>query len=187
MRSNMRPIQTHYAGCRFRSRLEARWAVFFDHLNIAWDYEKQGYDLGDAGPYLPDFWLEDLEIWFEVKGEHGLEDYDKARALREATGFPVVIATGQIGRTCHYVFSYEVCDSGGGEYEAAGLFAPLGERIIIAVEVSRSDRELCQAWCTQPATGLAGFPRIAVAPPIQRAFDAARSARFEHGEKGYRR
>lgn len=30
------PIQTRYAGCLFRSRLEARWAVFFDHLGIRW-------------------------------------------------------------------------------------------------------------------------------------------------------
>lgn len=32
--SPLKPIDTHYKGCRFRSRLEARWAVFFDHLLI---------------------------------------------------------------------------------------------------------------------------------------------------------
>lgn len=35
-------LTTRYAGCRFRSRLEARWAVFFDHLGIEWEYEPQG-------------------------------------------------------------------------------------------------------------------------------------------------
>jgi hypothetical protein len=38
-------IETRYGGCRFRSRLEARWAVFFDDLGIPWEYESQGWDL----------------------------------------------------------------------------------------------------------------------------------------------
>lgn len=33
--STIKAIETSYAGCRFRSRLEARWAVFFDTLGIA--------------------------------------------------------------------------------------------------------------------------------------------------------
>jgi len=32
-------IPTEYAGCTFRSRLEARWAVFFDAMRIEWQYE----------------------------------------------------------------------------------------------------------------------------------------------------
>lgn len=52
----IRPIETRYAGFRFRSRLEARWAVFFDTLGIKWEYEPQGYML-DGKPYLPDFKL----------------------------------------------------------------------------------------------------------------------------------
>lgn len=31
---DIKPIETHYNGYRFRSRLEARWAVFFDALGI---------------------------------------------------------------------------------------------------------------------------------------------------------
>jgi hypothetical protein len=53
----LEPIKTYYKGYRFRSRLEARWAVFFDTLGIDWEYEKDGYDLDDLGWYLPDFWL----------------------------------------------------------------------------------------------------------------------------------
>ena len=48
-------IPTRYKGYHFRSRLEARWAVFFDALGIKWEYEVQGYDLGKFGWYLPDF------------------------------------------------------------------------------------------------------------------------------------
>ena len=64
-------IETSYAGCRFRSRLEAKWAVFFDALGIKWQYEPQGYTVGpdhDQRAYLPDFWLPDQNLWVEVKG-----------------------------------------------------------------------------------------------------------------------
>ena len=64
----MKPIQTRYAGCHFRSRLEARWAVFFDKLGIRWEYEPQGFELPSGRRYLPDFWLPDSHAWFEVKG-----------------------------------------------------------------------------------------------------------------------
>lgn len=35
----MQAITTIYKNIQFRSRLEARWAVFFDTLNIEWKYE----------------------------------------------------------------------------------------------------------------------------------------------------
>lgn len=61
-----KPIQTRYKGCKFRSRLEARWAVFFDAMAIEWEYEKEGYEL-PSGNYLPDFWLPQVSMWAEVK------------------------------------------------------------------------------------------------------------------------
>ena len=64
------PIETEYRGYRFRSRLEARWAVAFDHLGVEWKYETEGYHIGhEARPYLPDFWLPVLGAWAEVKGD----------------------------------------------------------------------------------------------------------------------
>src|SRR5262245_46962536 len=45
----LEPIETRYKGYRFRSRLEARWAVFFDAQGIKWEYEPQGYDFGELG------------------------------------------------------------------------------------------------------------------------------------------
>ncbi|MER5420368.1 hypothetical protein [Streptosporangium roseum] len=68
---NIKPIETHYAGCRFRSRLEARYAVLFDKLGIRWEYEVQGFLIGEEDnrrPYLPDFWLPGDRLWVEVKG-----------------------------------------------------------------------------------------------------------------------
>jgi len=63
----IKAIETVYKGYRFRSRLEARWAVYFDAMNIEWEYEKEGYDLGELGWYLPDFWLPQSRLWAEVK------------------------------------------------------------------------------------------------------------------------
>lgn len=66
----IQPIETRYASHRFRSRLEARWAVFFTTLGIRWQYEPQGYTVGPAKtPYLPDFLLPDLRTFVEVKGD----------------------------------------------------------------------------------------------------------------------
>jgi hypothetical protein len=64
--ATVRPIETVYRGFRFRSRLEARWAVFFDAAGIEWRYEDQGFDVGGRW-YLPDFWLPKLKAFVEVK------------------------------------------------------------------------------------------------------------------------
>jgi hypothetical protein len=53
----IKAIETKYKGYRFRSRLEARWAVFFDAMGFDWAYEPEGFDLGKSGWYLPDFVL----------------------------------------------------------------------------------------------------------------------------------
>jgi hypothetical protein len=62
----VKAIETAYRGYRFRSRLEARWAVFFDALRIRWEYEQQGYEF-DGVRYLPDFWLPDQKAFVEIK------------------------------------------------------------------------------------------------------------------------
>jgi len=67
MSSNIKAIETVYQGYRFRSRLEARWAVFLTEMKIVWEYEKEGFDLGREGWYLPDFWLPKQDMWLEIK------------------------------------------------------------------------------------------------------------------------
>ncbi len=72
----LRPIETHYKGYRFRSRLEARWAVFFEALGLKWEYEPEGF-VTSAGSYLPDFrvWTpQGKPMWYEVKPEHVKSD-----------------------------------------------------------------------------------------------------------------
>ena len=38
---NIKAIETQYKGYRFRSRLEARYAVMFDALGFEWQYEPE--------------------------------------------------------------------------------------------------------------------------------------------------
>jgi hypothetical protein len=39
----------------------------FDNLMLKWEYEPEGYDLGDEGWYLPDFWFPQIKMFGEVK------------------------------------------------------------------------------------------------------------------------
>lgn len=79
----MKAIETAYAGCRFRSRLEARWAIVFDRLGWTWQYEPEGFEGNGWGDtlirYLPDFYLPDFGTWVEVKGSQGQLDADWER------------------------------------------------------------------------------------------------------------
>ena len=68
MSVGIKAIPTKYNGYTFRSRQEARWAVFFDHLGIEYEYEKEGFDL-PCGYYLPDFWIPEWKAWIEIKGK----------------------------------------------------------------------------------------------------------------------
>lgn len=78
----MKAIETTYNGYRFRSRLEARWAIFFDCLKIRWDYETEGFILDNGQYYLPDFWLPGFDCYAEVKPkEFTPTEYKKALLL----------------------------------------------------------------------------------------------------------
>lgn len=72
----LKAIETNYDGYRFRSRLEARWAVFFDTLGIKYEYEPEGFEMSNGERYLPDFYFPEFGMYAEVKGESGhvLED-----------------------------------------------------------------------------------------------------------------
>ena len=82
---DVKPIETYYNGYRFRSRLEARWAVFFDALGIRYQYEIEGYKLSDGQYYLPDFFLPDDGYYVEVKGysEHIIKDLETNSFMKQ--------------------------------------------------------------------------------------------------------
>lgn len=67
MSQYIKAIETRYKGYKFRSRLEARWAVFFDELDLNWTYETEGYQLKTSGKYLPDFFFPESNLFVEIK------------------------------------------------------------------------------------------------------------------------
>jgi hypothetical protein len=61
-------IPTLFDGILYRSRTEARWATFWKGLDIAYQYEPQGF-VAAGIPYLPDFAVFSGlgTLWVEIK------------------------------------------------------------------------------------------------------------------------
>jgi hypothetical protein len=90
------PIPTTHNGITFRSRTEARWAVFFDQLGIAYRYEQEGFEL-PGGRYLPDFFLPGVNdgMFVEIKGiAPTADEYRACEELAKASTRPVLIVYG---------------------------------------------------------------------------------------------
>ena len=89
----IKAIQTEYNGYLFRSRLEARWAVFFDACGVDYEYEPEGYQLDNGLLYLPDFLLHGVagrdggDLFVEVKGKMNDQDARKINCFVNM-GFP---------------------------------------------------------------------------------------------------
>lgn len=91
----IKAIETVYNGYRFRSRTEARWAVFFDALGIEYEYEPEGFDM-DGILYLPDFFLNSLDMYVEVKGKKFTDEEDKkCWLLAQESGHSVLMLVGR--------------------------------------------------------------------------------------------
>lgn len=93
----IKAIETTYKGYRFRSRLEARWAVFFDALGIEYQYEVEGFEF-EGQRYLPDFWLPTAKMWIEIKpkGERlSIEYMRKLGSFAEEIKQPLMVLQGE--------------------------------------------------------------------------------------------
>lgn len=99
MNQNIKAIETRYKGYRFRSRLEARWAVFFDAMGIPYQYEPEGYVLKDGTHYLTDFFLPNVRggLWVEIKPDGKVEPEAGRRMelLVESTRFDGTVISGE--------------------------------------------------------------------------------------------
>lgn len=162
--TTLNALETSYAGCRFRSRIEARWAVFFDAMAIRWEYEPQGFHL-PSGNYLPDFRLRfgDHHVWWEVKGKKpNRDEMELAWELYEETGSYVYIAHGDIPRDHH-------------EQSRVAAFGAVRARWFIMSE--KGVRQTIGLTPVDMDQSGVDHPRLLA------AYTAARSARFEHGER----
>lgn len=199
-------IETEYKGYLFRSRLEARWAVFFDAIGIEWKYETEGYEVGDYR-YLPDFWLPAASAWVEVKGDKdGLrKDIARMRAVLGPSSPLPGFANGDAG----LILLHDVPDVGydvtvlhpflaraSGVLERTwGYFGPTrgGHATFIADRYSswiyalfgkHTTGEIqspeSSAWSPEP--WILDTPGCFTA--IRDGYRAARKARFEHGANG---
>lgn len=183
-----RAIETRYAGCRFRSRLEARWAVFFDQADIPWEYEPEGFIVGpDQRPYLPDFRLPDCGTWVEVKGAAEQLDFPllEAAALElpgdhgRGEAGPRLMVLGSIPEPSRGDFGWLSLSSswpeGGVDYRRFGF---------------GSYHKNYRPWLLlndEPIGAGCGW-LIPTVDPYETnqhvaAYQAARTARFEHGER----
>jgi hypothetical protein len=167
-------IETNYKGYRFRSRLEARWAVFFDVLGVEYRYEIEGFNL-EGACYLPDFWFphsvkdfakEGWGMWGEIKPrEIEAAEYQKVVALVESTKHNALIFQGD-----PWPGNYSVTKISGTHFNPPKIFNNL-------------------VFCHDEENGIVGLrsDEISSYPTVFRgsldsAFKQARAARFEHGE-----
>lgn len=90
-------IETVCLGVKFRSMLEARWAIFFQQMGISWEYEPEKIQLATKVA-IPDFFLPSVGVWFEVKplqgGGRRETMWPDGKGIVEKTGWPFVLGEG---------------------------------------------------------------------------------------------
>lgn len=179
---NIRAIETRYKGYRFRSRLEARWAVFFDSLPYPekWEYEKEGYDL-DSRWYLPDFYLPRFGCFIEVKGEIPTADeLTTASLLRDKTDKSIAIFHGLPSENAGTLFCHDIGDSSAGRSEWEVILGNDNDGNLIFGARWLHDKTLCADDTFSsyiPAMDWGWVPCVAT----DIALEEAKAARFEHG------
>ncbi len=185
----VKAIETQYKGFRFRSRLEARYAVWLDALRVDWRYEQEGYDLNGEW-YLPDFWLPMTQCFLEVKPRPpGLNSRDCrcCRLLAKQTERPVWMAFDPQLRTEDWQAVFRInaayWDRDGNHRER-----PLFELMSPNVEPYDGAFEELADYMERKREADAAFN---ITHGIDKsgnwlvnAFRAFRSARFEFGESG---
>lgn len=184
----IRPIETIYRGIRFRSRLEAVWAVFFDLLGWRWVYEAQGYqDLFGEMRYLPDFLLADFNVYVEIKPLGARLDDQRTLWLAHNGNRPVLTLFGVPGS--EHQAKYQAIEETivGADIHECSAVSNLDQRpcdgpiaiikqppLYVARQVgNHQHRELSLVWA-----------EIGTRKRVEPAIRAARGARFEHGERG---
>lgn len=193
---NIKPIETYYNGYRFRSRLEARWALYFDERGIQYEYEPEGLVLHDGTKYLPDFYLPQFSCYFEVKRKSikGTEEETEARRKISDGAYSDTWA-GMICFGDPYdrdvtIYCQESDESGGGSYEGQVVFGqdPDTNEPVLFVTNDIRERTFFSTWggneipMTTSCYGHYEEKEFINHYEIINAELHARRARFEHGE-----
>lgn len=224
---SIKAIETIYKGYRFRSRQEARVAVYLDALEVPWQYELEGFEYevyeGDTNSkgsmfYLPDFYLPSFDCYIEVKGtKPDFIEQQKIFAFVVKSGKPVIcmvdsfnpngitigvsIIPGDKGIVVsplvHFLYLSKgvvAIDNGCTKDFPAFVYEPRkidGRNLYDYREASRylTDQNSAIIMNPQDKTGCDIFNRsLKTLGKMIKAGEfaevAARSARFEHGEKG---
>lgn len=180
-------VPTLYKGIQFRSRLEARWAIFFDELGIEWDYEPETFET-KYGYYMPDFFLPSINRWFIVKGTKIPDDESKkVLELSRITAARAIIAEGSIpewfdfhkeNHQCNYLSMLDNRNGQeGGDWGWMPCFCPQCGRFDFQFE-GRYERN-CE--CVNSDGGYYEPPN----PKIVRALQKARTAYFNQETKQF--
>jgi hypothetical protein len=176
MKNKIKAIETRYKGYRFRSRLEARWAVFFDALGIEWEYEFEGFVLPNGTSYLPDFYLPDLGIWVEVKP---FDDFRKAEEFVSANagdddsiGACLWAAAG-VPSVNHFKCILPEYGGQGKDFKVVGIK-------YLTFFLGLTEKYGWFSFCHKHYEGRIEW----TSTDIEFAIHAARSARFEFGQEG---
>lgn len=143
-----------YKGVTYRSRMEARWAVFMTEAGIPFFYEPEGYQLEDGSFYLPDFYLPNQDAFMEIKNPLAPDDSKKKpRALTEATGKRVFVISqppiepdGSLGYDAE---GFEMMCPEGSDYHYLWCLCPHCGRGEIQFD-GRSDRCGCKCKPSPP-------------------------------------
>lgn len=186
----LKAIETRHNGYRFRSRLEARWAVFMDMLGVKYEYEHEGFELSNGLRYLPDFWLPGQQCWIEVKPDvpDAIEE-TKASELAAASAKPVFIVS-RLEAPIRAKESDPVLNSHLGFIPASWLYPGHGALRIEyccwvtcagcgAISLAAPDDMWFAQRMAHGGYRECGHVELRANGKVIRAFDAARSARFE--------
>lgn len=200
---NIKAIETSYKGYRFRSRLEARWAVFFDAMGWEWLYEHEGYQ-SDNVRWLPDFYLPQHDLLVEVKPDWLLVDDQelyKLSAILDYHQGPDFLYNP--GGGILLLDGIPFCEFGDGRPLFYGLVWLKGVMPVLYdicyPHIHSASRTIFDGWDknvgflikdTLKDSERNGDPVLEYRHPFDFNFvygcRSARSARFEHGESGCR-
>ncbi|MGH9548237.1 MAG: hypothetical protein ACRD3W_02635, partial [Terriglobales bacterium] len=90
MINNIAPIRTRIAGTVYRSRLEAKWAVFFTALGVPFKYNcRNSIPVLWASLYIPSFLLEREQMYVEIAESHNTPYQPRFCEFADDTGFPL--------------------------------------------------------------------------------------------------